>query len=80
MTVNSCQKSVLDIVCAAVFKKRKSTLIFTKEDLEVNINVYIDKILTRSIREMKKHFKNKALIFQQDGTSLHITKKTEAKF
>ena len=77
LTVNRRQKPASVMVWAAVSKTWKSPLIFVKEGVKVNTNVYIDEILTPALREMKKHFKNREFTFQQDGTPSHTSKKTQ---
>ena len=52
-------------------------MIFVRESAKVNTNAYIENILTPTLLEMKKYFKNKEFTFQQDGAPSHTSKKTE---
>ena len=71
------QKPASIMVWAAVSKIWKSPLIFVKKCTKVNTNAYIDDILTPALHEMKKHFKNKEFIFQQDSAPSHTSNRSQ---
>ena len=71
------QKPSSVMVWAAISKTWKSPLIFVPQGAKVNTNAYIETILTPALQAVKKHFKDKPFIFQQDGAPSHTSKKTQ---
>ena len=71
------QKPSSVMVWAAISKTWKSPIIFVPQGAKVNTNAYIETILTPALQAVKKHFKDKPFIFQQDGAPSHTSKKTQ---
>ena len=77
-TVYRKQKPALFMVWVAVSKMWKSPLIFIKQGMKLNTNVYIEDILIPASQAIKKHFGNKNFTFQQDNAPFHTSRKTQA--
>ena len=72
-----CQNPTSVMVWGAVSKTWKSPLIFVERGVKINTESYINAILTSSLEEMKKHFKDAGFTFQQDGAPSHTSNKTQ---
>ena len=75
--VSRRQKPSSVMVWGAISKSWKSPLIFVKEGVKVNTDLYVNDILTPALASMKEKFKNKSFTFQQDGAPSHTSKKTQ---
>ena len=76
--VSRRQKPLSVMVWSAISKSWKSPLIFVKEGVKVNTDLYVNDILTPALASMKEKFKNKSFTFQQDGRAFsHIKEDAE---
>ena len=65
------------MVWAAIYKSRKAPLIFVKQGVKINTDLYINNIFVPAFEEMEKHFNDQPFTIQQDGAKSHISIKTQ---
>ena len=70
-TVFRRQKPSSVMVWGGISRKWRSSLILIEPGIKVNMNTYIEGILTPALEQAKKHFKDDSFTFQQDGAPAH---------